>query len=128
MSTPASIQRGEVYDPRLDPVEGSEQGGTRPVIIMTRDAINRSSPVVVVVPCTTYRPGRRIYPSQVLLVAPEGGLTNDSLALGEQVRTVARTRLLARRGVLSRAALTRVERALLIALDLPSRAVEQQPN
>ncbi len=39
---------------RLDPTEGSEQAGTRPVIIVSRNALNTSSPVVLVVPCTTY--------------------------------------------------------------------------
>jgi mRNA interferase MazF len=87
------MNRGEVYDARLDPVEGSEQSGTRPVIVVSRNAINANSSVVIVVPCTTYRPNRRIYPSQVLISAPEGGLTNDSVALGEQVRAIAKTRL-----------------------------------
>jgi mRNA interferase MazF len=44
------MERGEVYDARLDPVEGSEQGGTRPVVIVSRDAINAYSPVVLAVP------------------------------------------------------------------------------
>lgn len=52
------MERGEVYDARLDPVEGSEQGGTRPVVIVSRDAINAYSPVVLAVPCTTYRENR----------------------------------------------------------------------
>lgn len=77
------MKRGEVYESRLDPTEGSEQAGTRPVIIVSRDAINRASTVVLAVPCTTYRPGRRLYPSQVLLRAPNGGLTTDSVALAE---------------------------------------------
>jgi mRNA interferase MazF len=64
------VKRGDVYDARLDPIEGSEQGGSRPVVIVSRDAINKSSPVVLAVPCTTYRPDRRIYPSQVLVKAP----------------------------------------------------------
>ena len=67
------MRRGEVYEARLDPTEGSEQAGSRPVIIVSRDAINTASPIVIVVPCTTYRPGRRLYPSQVLLHAPDGG-------------------------------------------------------
>jgi mRNA interferase MazF len=37
------MKRGEVYDARLDPVEGSEQRGSRPVVIVSRDAINESS-------------------------------------------------------------------------------------
>lgn len=49
------MKRGEVYIARLDPVEGSEQGGNRPVIVVSRDAINVSSPVVLTVPCTSYQ-------------------------------------------------------------------------
>ena len=120
MSTLRLVQRGEVYLARLDPVEGSEQGGRRPVIIVTRDAINRNSRLVVVVPCTTHRADRRVFPSQVLLTAPDGGLNRDSVAMGEQVRSLAVTRLLTRLGLLSPSALARVERALLIALDLPT--------
>ena len=113
------MKRGDVFDARLDPVEGSEQAGNRPVIVVSRDAINEASPVVVVVPCTTWKPDRRVYPSQVLLKAPDGGLRADSLALCEQVRAIAKTRLRSRRGALSAAAVRRLERALLIALDLP---------
>jgi mRNA interferase MazF len=115
------VRRGEVYDARLDPTEGSEQAGTRPVVLVSRDAINLASPVVIIVPCTTYRPGRRLYPSQVLLQAPNGGLDVDSVALGEQVRALAKSRLGRRRGILSPQALTQFDRALLIALDFPGQ-------
>jgi mRNA interferase MazF len=108
-----------VYDARLDPTEGSEQAGTRPIVIVSRDAINLNSNVVVAIPCTTYRPGRRIYPSQVLLHAGDGGLAVDSVALCEQVRVLAKTRLARRRGVLSREAMRQLDQALLITLDLP---------
>jgi mRNA interferase MazF len=60
-----------------------------------------------------------VYPSQVLFRAPEGGLDVDSVALGEQVRAIATSRLGRRRGQLSPQALETLERALLIALDLP---------
>lgn len=115
------MRRGEVYDARLDPTEGSEQAGFRPVVIVSRDAINAASPVVLAVPCTTYRQGRRLYPSQVLLHAPDGGLTADSVALGEQVRALAKSRLGGQRGMLSAEALAELDRALLIALDLPGQ-------
>lgn len=113
------MKRGEVYDARLDPIEGSEQSGTRPVIIVSRNAINQASTVVLAVPCTTYRSGRRIYPSQVLISAPDGGLEQDSIALGEQLRALAKTRFLGLRGVLSSSSLKQLDQALLIALDLP---------
>lgn len=113
------MRRGEVYDARLDPIEGSEQAGIRPVVIVSRDAINAASPVLLVVLCTTYRAGRRLYPSQVLLHAPDGGLDVDSSAMGEQVRALATSRLGRRRGQLSSTALTQLDRALRIALDFP---------
>lgn len=76
---------------------------------------------MLAVPCTTYRPAKRVYPSQVLLRSPDGGLDQDSVALGEQVRTLAKTRFLRLRGMLSSSSLTQLDRALLIALDLPGQ-------
>jgi mRNA interferase MazF len=112
------MKRGDIFDARLDPAEGSEQAGTCPVVVVSRDAINAASPVVIVVPCTTMRPGRRIFPSRIVLHAPDGGLDADSIALGEQVRAIAKSRLVRQRGVLSQAALVQLNRALAIALDL----------
>jgi mRNA interferase MazF len=115
------MRRGEVYDADFEPVQGSEQGGTRPAIIVSNDAINASSQVVLVVPCTTYRPPRRIYRSQVLIIAPDGGFDRDSIALGEQVRALAKTRLLRKRGMLSESAVVQLDSALSIALDLSNQ-------
>ena len=112
------MKRGEVYDARLDPVEGSEQRGSRPVVVVSRDAINESSPIVSAAPCTTYRDGRRLYPSQVLVMAPEGGLDANSVILGEQVRVLDKKRLLRRLGELAPATMTRLNEALRIAFDL----------
>lgn len=116
------MKRGEIYDARLEPVEGSEQGGTRPVIIVSRDAINAYSPVVLAVPCTTYQTGKRVYPTQVLIQSPDGGLTNDSIAMADQVRVLSKTRLLRLRGMLSDETMILLNQALLIALDLPGQA------
>ena len=113
------MRRGEIYDARLDPVEGSEQAGARPVVIVSRNTLNDVRSTVVAVPCTTYRAGRRVYASHVLVHAPEGGLTADSVVLCEQIRILAKSRLGRRRGMLSARTLQHVERALLITLDLP---------
>lgn len=74
------------------------------------------------VPCTTYRPGQRIYPSQVLIQVPDGGLTTDSVALAEQVRALAKSRLLSLRGVLCASTKAKLNQALLICLDLDDQA------
>ena len=114
------MRRGEVYDACLDPTSGSEQAGRRPVIVISRDAINDASSVVIAVPCTTLQTGHRVYPSQVVLRAGEGGLTVDSVALCEQVRAISKRRLQRRRGSLSLPALDRIAQALRIALDFPT--------
>jgi mRNA interferase MazF len=115
------VRRGAIYDARLDPTEGSEQAGARPVVVVSRDAINQNSAVVVIVPCTILRPGRRIYPSQVVLSAGDGGLEVASVALCEQIRAIATSRLWRFRGNLSSPAIAQIDQALLITLDLPGQ-------
>jgi mRNA interferase MazF len=112
------MKRGEVWDARLNPTEGSEQAGTRPVVIVTRDAINRNSSVVVVVPLTNAANVNRDYPNNVTISAGEGGLTVDSVLLGGQVRAIAKTRLLRQRGALPATIMDQIDRALRITLDL----------
>ena len=111
------MRRGEIWWIDPDPVRGSEQAGRRPAVVVSRDAINRASPVVVIVPLTTHRK-QRIYPSDVLLRAPEGGVTADSVVLTLQVRAVAKERLRGRLGALSMPTMRRVEDALLLVLDI----------
>jgi mRNA interferase MazF len=115
------MKRGDVYNVRLDPVEGSEQGGFRPVIVVSRNSINANSPTVLAIPFTTYRLGKRIYVSQVLIEAPEGGLSADSIALAEQVRILSKSRFGDYRGNLSSEKMEQISTALALALDLPTR-------
>jgi len=115
------VRRAEVYDARLDRVEGSEQASFRPVVIVSRDTLNSVRSTVVAIPCTSHRPGRRIYATHVLVHAPEGGLTADSVVLCEQIRILAKSRLARRRGALSARTLASIEQALLITLDLPGQ-------
>ena len=90
----------------------------RPVIIVSRNAINQHSPVIVVVPLTDAANLKRTYPSDVLIRQPEGGLTLDSVALTGQVRAIAKTRLLRQRGALSSEVVEQVVRALRVTMDL----------
>ncbi len=112
------MRRGDIYDARLGQTEGSEQAGTRPVLIVTRDAINSNSPVVVVVPLTRALHKIRIYPSHVLVPSSEGGLTEPSVALCEQARAIDKRRLIRFRGSLNPDTLALVNEALRITLDL----------
>jgi len=111
--------KGDVYLAVLDSSQGSQQPGTRPVIIVSRDAINMVSPVVVVVPLTSRTIKKRILPSQVEIKMGDGVLTTDSVALREQVRAIATTRLMKPIGHLTTFSISQINLALKIALDLP---------
>jgi len=109
----------------LDPTKGSEQAGTRPIIVVSRDSINHSavgtnrSIVIVGVPTTDRTNLDELYPSHVELKKGVGGLTMDSVALCEQVRAISVDRLVRYMGTLPPADLTRIEIALRIVLVLP---------
>ncbi|MBM4334218.1 MAG: type II toxin-antitoxin system PemK/MazF family toxin [Deltaproteobacteria bacterium] len=77
----------------LNPVLGSEQEGKRPVIVVSDEAFNRVMPVVTILPITTLKKGRRIYPNEVLLLREVGGLSADSIILAHQIRTISKQRL-----------------------------------
>ena len=112
------MRRGDIFDARLSPTEGSEQAGVRPVVIVSRDAINKNSSLVVVVPLTKATNVKRNYPNNVTIAKGEGGLTYESILLGGQVRAISKSRLTRQRGSLSMEIMERVNRALRITLDL----------
>lgn len=112
------MKRGDVFDARLSPTEGSEQAGVRPVVIVSRDAINKNSSVVVVVPLTKAANVQRNYPNNVIIAIGEAGLTFESVLLGGQVRAISKSRLLRQRGTLSTETMELVDRALRITLNL----------
>ena len=77
----------------FDPAIGSEQAGNRPALVVSGEVFNQSMSVLTVLPITTRREGRRVYPNEVLLAAGTGGLPDDSIILAHQIRTVSRGRL-----------------------------------
>lgn len=108
-----------IYRANLNPIRGSEQGGTRPVLVVSGEAINLALPIVGICPLTSLKPGRRIYSTEVLIPAGEGGLSLDSLVMTHQIRTLAKERLANRLGSLESDALKEaVKVALGIFLDL----------
>jgi mRNA interferase MazF len=110
-------KRGDVWLANLDPVIGSEQGKTRPVVIIQNDVANEYSPVVIVAAITTAI-GPKEYPTEVRVTAPEGGLKRDSVILLNQIRTIDKRRLIERWGKLTPQTMEKVDEALKISLGL----------
>jgi mRNA interferase MazF len=111
-------KRADVFLARLDPIEGSEQAGPRPVIVVSRDAINANSPVVVVVPVTDAANPKKVYPSHVWLPKGSGGLRMDSIAKTEQIRAIQTSRFLGYYGMLAPRQMIQLDEAVRITLAL----------
>jgi len=110
--------RGDIFKARLDPIEGSEQGGTRPIIVVSRDSINAHSPVVVGVPTTDAQNVKKTYPSHVFLPRRSGGLVTDSIAKTEQIRAIETSRFVDYYGRLDAGDMTKLEAAIKTTLFL----------
>jgi len=65
--------RWHIFLADLDPVIGSEQGKTRPVLVISEEEINQILPVVNILPLTTRKPERRIYPNEAIVSAGDAG-------------------------------------------------------
>jgi mRNA interferase MazF len=87
-----------IFLANLDPVIGSEQGKTRPVLVISEEDINQVLPVLNVLPITSLKDGRKVYPNEVFLPANFSGLPKDSIALCYQIRTLDKQRLIKKIG------------------------------
>jgi len=113
--------RGEICLVDLDPVRGAEANKQRPAVVVSNDGANATAArlgrgVITVVPVTSNV--TRIYPFQVLLPAPDCGLTRDSKAQAEQVRSIAIERVGRRVGQLPPRLMAELDDALRLHLAL----------
>ncbi|MEH2274908.1 MAG: type II toxin-antitoxin system PemK/MazF family toxin [Nostoc sp.] len=98
----------------LDPTKGSEQGGTRPVIIFQDDIVAEFSTTVIIIPLTTNL--RRVsLPTCLLIQSGEGGLER-AVALSYQLRVIDKTRLQIKVDVMTPEILTILEGKVLLTL------------
>lgn len=122
------MKRGAIYLAAQDPGYTRQRGGElgtpfaeqalRPVVLVSRDAINRVSAVVLVCPIVDAASVRQLYPSDIAVRSPEGGLTVDGIVLTGQLRALARAQLVRQLGELSQEVMRQLDRALRITLDL----------
>ena len=86
------MKRGDIYMAELDPVVGSEQGGTRPVAIIQNDMGNKYSPTVIAAAITS-QTGKNKLPTHIEIDSTNYGLKSNSVVLTEQIRTIDKSRL-----------------------------------
>lgn len=77
----------------LNPVKGSEQRGKRPVLVISDEQFNQVMPIVTILPVTSLKKGRKVYPNEALLTKGIAGLPQNSIVLAHQIRTISKERL-----------------------------------
>ncbi len=115
------MRRGEIRMVDLEPVRGAEASKRRPSVVVSNDGANRVAErigrgVVTVVPITANTD--RVFPFQVALPAQQSGLSHDSKAQAEQVRSIAVERVGEPAGILTAQLLDRLDEALRLHLSL----------
>ena len=115
------MRRGEIRLVDLEPARGAEADKQRPAVIVSNDGANSTAKrvgrgVVTVVPVTSNT--TRVHPFQVLLPAGETGLTVDSKAQAEQVRSIAVERVGRRIGQMTAELQSALDEALRLHLAL----------
>lgn len=109
------VKRGEIYYADLSPVVGSEQDGTRPVLVIQNDTGNKFSPTTIVAAITSKSDKTKL-PAHVIVHAD--GLEMESVVLLEQIRTIDKQRLIRYSGRLDKAAMGRVDYAIIVSFGI----------
>lgn len=113
----SDLFRGDIYYADLSGGIGSEQGGTRPVLVVQNDIGNFYSPTTIVVAITAQRQKSNI-PTHAKIAKGISGLLKDSIALTEQVRTVDKTRLRNKIGHLNEKQMASIDTALFSSMKM----------
>ncbi len=112
-----TVRRGDIFYADLSPVVGSEQGGTRPVLIVQNDTGNRHSPTVIAAAITS-QTGKARLPTHINIAGGSVGLTKDSVILLEQIRTIDKRRLREHMGRLDDDHMHQVDDAIAVSFGL----------
>ena len=110
-------KRGEVYLVNFDPTVGREIRKTRPAVVIQNDVSNKHSEVIIVSAISSANSSDP-YPNEVFVKKGEGGLDCDSFILLNQIRTIDKTRLLKKLGVLKPHTVGCINLAIEISLGL----------
>lgn len=110
-------RRGDVYLANLDPYIGSEQGGTRPVVVLQNDVGNRYAPTLIVATVTSRTEKKKYQPTHVL-IAHNTAFEKPSVVQLEQIFTIDKSRIQRFLGQTTRNEMRRIEEALLNSLEI----------
>ena len=110
-------RRGDVYLANLDPYIGSEQGGTRPVVVLQNDVGNRYAPTLIVATVTSRTEKKKYQPTHVL-IAHNTAFEKPSVVQLEQIFTIDKSRIQRFLGRLTQDEMQEIEKGVVSSLAL----------
>lgn len=87
------VDKWGIFFVNLDPIQGSEQKGQRPVLVVSNDAVNKNLPICTVIPFSSYKGYEKIYPTELIINKTDSGLSKDSILMIQQIRTIDQSRI-----------------------------------
>uniref|UniRef100_UPI004025722B type II toxin-antitoxin system PemK/MazF family toxin n=1 Tax=Faecalibacterium prausnitzii TaxID=853 RepID=UPI004025722B len=109
--------RGDIYYADMEPHIGSEQGGTRPVVVLQNDVGNRYAPTLIVATVTSRTEKKKYQPTHVL-IAHNTAFEKPSVVQLEQIFTIDKSRIQRFLGRLTQDEMQEIEKGVVSSLDL----------
>ena len=117
--------RGDIYYADMEPHIGSEQGGTRPVVVLQNDVGNRYAPTLIVATVTSHTEKKKYQPTHVL-IEQNPAFRRPSVVLLEQIFTIDKERIKSFMGMTSEWEMAQIEKALKCSLALDRENMNQE--
>ena len=109
--------RGDIYYADMEPHIGSEQGSTRPVMVLQNDVGNRYAPTLIVATVTSHTEKKKYQPTHVL-IAHNTAFEKPSVVQLEQIFTIDKSRIQRFLGRLTQDEMREIEKGVVSSLDL----------
>lgn len=114
------IERGDIYFARLNPVIGSEQRGTRPVVVVQNNLANKTSPTILVAPITS-NINKNIYLPTHIQINNIENVRENAIILLEQIRVLDKRRFRSYLGKLDNKTMELVEKGIIHTFGMNER-------
>ena len=115
-----TIKRGDIYYADLNPVIGSEQGGTRPVLVISSNIGNKHSLTVIIAAITSRVRTKKKLPTHFYLGGVEG-LSANSIILLKRICEIDKKRLKEHIGMIDSQQIFAADKSLLVSLGLDKK-------
>ncbi|MDW2998410.1 type II toxin-antitoxin system PemK/MazF family toxin [Faecalibacterium prausnitzii] len=110
--------RGDIYYADMEPHIGSEQGGSRPVVVLQNDVGNRYAPTLIVATVTSRTEKKRYQPTHVLIAHNTAFEKPSVVQLEQKIFTIDKSRIQRFLGRITQNEMQEIEKGVVSSLAL----------